>query len=96
MFAVRTARVFGLALALCFLSGGFAGTSSAQDKKDEKKVKSKLKITVPQDDAELQIEGKATKPTGVDPRVRDARARGRQGVRVQLQPSPGGRTTTPR
>ncbi len=65
MFAVRTARVFGLALALCFLSGGFAGTSHAQDKKDVKKIKSKLKITVPQDDAELQIEGKATKPSGV-------------------------------
>jgi uncharacterized protein (TIGR03000 family) len=65
MFAVRTARVIGLALALCFLSGGFTGTSTAQDKKDAKKVKSKLKITVPQDDAELQIESKATKPSGV-------------------------------
>ena len=69
MFAVRTARVLGLALALGSLSGAFAGAGAAQDKKDEKKVdgkkaKSKLKITVPQDDAELQIEGKATKPTG--------------------------------
>ncbi|MBA4063426.1 MAG: hypothetical protein C0501_06880 [Isosphaera sp.] len=68
MFAVRTARLTGLALALCLLSGGFAG-AGGQDKKDEKKaegkkVKSKLKITVPQDDAELQIEGKPTKPTG--------------------------------
>jgi uncharacterized protein (TIGR03000 family) len=63
MFAVRFTRVFGLALALCFLSGGLTG--SAQDKKDVKKAKAKLKITVPQDDAELQIEGKATKPTGV-------------------------------
>ena len=62
MFAVRFARVFGLALALCFLSGGLTG---AQDKKDVKKVKSKLKITVPQDDAKLLIEGKDTKPTGV-------------------------------
>ena len=67
MFVVRTARVFGLAAALCFLSGGFAGTTTAQEKKaaDGKKVKSKLKITVPQEDAELQIEGKATKPSGV-------------------------------
>jgi uncharacterized protein (TIGR03000 family) len=67
MFVVRTARVFGLAVALCFLSGAFAGTTAAQEKKpaDAKKVKSKLKITVPQEDAELQIMGKATKPTGV-------------------------------
>lgn len=69
MFAVRTARAFALALALLYLSGAFAGSGTAQEKKDEKKVdgkkaKSKLKITVPQDDAELQIEGKATKPTG--------------------------------
>jgi len=63
MFAVRTARTLGLALALCFLSGGFSSVSTAQDKKAEK-AKSKLKITVPQDDAELQIESKATKPTG--------------------------------
>jgi uncharacterized protein (TIGR03000 family) len=66
MFAVRTVRTFGLALALCFLSGAFAGTS-AQEKKagDGKKVKSKLKITVPQEDAELKIENTKTKPTGV-------------------------------
>ena len=37
MFSARTARMFGLALALCFLSGGFAGMGTAQDKKDEKK-----------------------------------------------------------
>jgi uncharacterized protein (TIGR03000 family) len=68
MFAVRTARLTGLALALCFLSGAPAG-AGGQDKKEEKKaegkkVKSKLKITVPQDDAELKILGKDTKPTG--------------------------------
>jgi uncharacterized protein (TIGR03000 family) len=69
MFAARTARLFGLAIALCFLSSGFAGMSTAQDKKEEKKddkkkVKSKLKITVPQDDAELTIEKTLTKLTG--------------------------------
>ncbi|VTU00842.1 Uncharacterized protein OS=Chroococcidiopsis thermalis PCC 7203 GN=Chro_0526 PE=4 SV=1: Methyltransf_26 [Gemmataceae bacterium] len=63
MVAVRTARTLGLALALCFFSGAFAGVGTAQEKKAEK-AKSKLKITVPQDDAELQIEGKNTKPTG--------------------------------
>src|SRR6476620_657103 len=63
MFAVRFARVFGLALALSALLGGFTNTP-AQDK-TVKKAKSKLKITVPQDDAKLQIEGKDTKPTGV-------------------------------
>ena len=62
MFAVRFVRVSGLALALCFLSGGFTGTL-AQDK--GKKTKSKLKITVPQDDAKLLIENKDTKPSGV-------------------------------
>ena len=65
MFAVRFTRVVGLALALCFLSGGFTSTHAQDTKKDGKKAKSKLKITVPQDDAELKIEGKATKPTGV-------------------------------
>jgi uncharacterized protein (TIGR03000 family) len=64
MFAVRFTRAFGLAAALCFLSGAFTATH-AQDKKEVKKAKSKLKITVPQDDAKLQIEGKDTKPTGV-------------------------------
>ena len=64
MSAVRFTRAFGLAVALCVLSGAFTDTQ-AQDKKDVKKVKSKLKITVPQDDAQLQIEGKVTKPTGV-------------------------------
>jgi uncharacterized protein (TIGR03000 family) len=72
MFAVRTARVFGLALALCFLSGAFAPTGTAQEKKDDaKKVKSKLKITVPQDDAELKIEGKDTKIPSTNPTVRE-------------------------
>jgi uncharacterized protein (TIGR03000 family) len=64
MFAVRFTRAFGLAVALCFLSGVFTATH-AQDKKEVKKAKSKLKITVPDADAKLQIEGKDTKPTGV-------------------------------
>jgi uncharacterized protein (TIGR03000 family) len=63
MFAVRFARVFGLALALSALLGGFTNTH-AQDK-TVKKAKSKLKITVPQDDAKLLIENKDTKPSGV-------------------------------
>ena len=66
MFTRHTARTFGLALSLFFFSAALTTTSvPAQEKKDEKKkAKSKLKITVPQDDAELLIEGKATKPTG--------------------------------
>src|SRR6186997_539461 len=73
MFTRHTARAFGLATCLFFLSAGLTSMSvsvTAQEKKgddkkdDKKKAKSKLKITVPQDDAELMIEGKATKPTG--------------------------------
>src|ERR1700750_1860687 len=75
MFTRHTARAFGLALSVFFLSAGLTSLSvkAQPDKKDEKKdekkddkkkAKSKLKITVPQDDAELLIEGKATKPTG--------------------------------
>jgi uncharacterized protein (TIGR03000 family) len=70
MFTPRTARVFGLALTVFFLCAGLTSLSvGAQDKKDDKKAaaekkKSKLKITVPQDDAELLIEGKAMKLTG--------------------------------
>lgn len=68
MFTSRWARASGLVLAVFFLSAGLSALSTgaaAQDKKDEKKkAKSKLKILVPQDDAELLIEGKATKPTG--------------------------------
>ncbi len=57
MFSARSARLFGLGLALCFFFSGLAGTGTAQEKKDEKKkVKSKLKITVPEQDAELTIE----------------------------------------
>lgn len=70
MFSRHTARVFGLALSVFFLSAGLTSLSvkaqpeKKDEKKDEKKAKSKLKIMVPQDDAELLIEGKATKPTG--------------------------------
>lgn len=39
-----------------------SGSSVAQDKKT---VKSRIKVTVPQDDAELKIEDKATKATGM-------------------------------
>ena len=71
MFTRHTARAFGLALTVFALSAGLASLSATAqpDKKDEKKAdkktaKSKLKITVPQDDAKLMIEGKDTKPTG--------------------------------
>ncbi len=71
MFTRHTARAFGLALSVFFLSAGLTALSvkAQPDKKDEKKdekkkAKSKLKITVPQDDAKLLIEGKETKPTG--------------------------------
>jgi uncharacterized protein (TIGR03000 family) len=70
MFTCHAARAFGLALSLFFLSTGLTALSvQAQDKKDEKKdekkkAKGKLTITVPQEDAELLIEGKTTKPTG--------------------------------
>jgi uncharacterized protein (TIGR03000 family) len=71
MFTRHTARAFGLALSVFFLSAGLTALSvkaqpdKQDEKKDEKKkVKSKLKITVPQDDAELLIEGKTTKPSG--------------------------------
>jgi uncharacterized protein (TIGR03000 family) len=65
MFVARTARILGLALAFCFLSGGYVGLGTAQEKKDEKKkVKSKLKITVPDESAELTIENTVTKLTG--------------------------------
>ncbi len=81
MFASRLARTFGLALAVFFLSAGFAlqdRAARAQDKKEEKKddkdkkkVKSKLKILVPQDDAELKIEDKATKIPKDNPSTRE-------------------------
>ena len=71
MFTCHTARAFGLALSVLFLSAGLTALSvkaqpdEKDEKKDEKKkAKSKLKITVPQDDAELLIEGKNTKPSG--------------------------------
>jgi len=47
-----------LAAGLVALAGG---SSVAQDKKT---VKSRIKVTVPEDDAELKIEDKATKATG--------------------------------
>ena len=59
MFTSRTARLFGLGLFVFFLSAGLTSVSvEGQDKKDDKKkVKSKLKVLVPQDDAKLLIEG---------------------------------------
>jgi len=63
-------RLFRLAAlaALAFAAASLAAPATAQEKKAEaqpaKMVKSKIKITVPQDDAELKIEGKMTKPQG--------------------------------
>lgn len=66
MFTCRTARVLGLAFAVLFLSTGMTPVSvDAQDKKEEKKkAKSKLKVLVPHEKAELVIENQKTKPTG--------------------------------
>ena len=68
MFRFRPARLLGLA-ALAFavaalMSAAPTARVAAQEKKDQKKVKSKLKVKVPQDDAILLIENKETKPTG--------------------------------
>lgn len=67
MFLPLLARRLGLA-ALLFGVIAFTGPLSAQPKVAEKadgaKVKSKLKITVPQEDADLKIEGKPTKLDG--------------------------------
>jgi uncharacterized protein (TIGR03000 family) len=76
MFAPRTLR-FAAFLTAAFAAVLFASpVTLGQEKKEPpkkaeekkpaevKKVKSKLKITVPQDDAELKIEKKDTKPTG--------------------------------
>jgi uncharacterized protein (TIGR03000 family) len=74
MFALRHLR-FAAFAALAFAFAAATSAPSLGQKKDEppkktekktdaKKVKSKLKITVPQDDAALKIENKDTKPTG--------------------------------
>ena len=73
MSDLRHARFAGLTAAAVALAGLTAAAGTAQPPKpdtkaekkgDVKKVKSKIKVTVPQEDAELMIEGKATKPTG--------------------------------
>lgn len=73
MFSSRTLR-FAAFVAAAFAvatlqSAPSLGQEKEKKKAEEKKVeskktKSKLKITVPQDDAELKIENKETKPTG--------------------------------
>lgn len=82
MSVPRTARAFALALSAFFLSAALTSLAvvAQPDKKDEKKddkkdakklTKSKIKVTVPQDDAELFIEGKATKTPKENPGVRE-------------------------
>jgi uncharacterized protein (TIGR03000 family) len=75
MFAPRTLR-FAAFAAAAFAAATLTSAPGLGQKKEEppkkaeekkadaKKAKSKLKITVPQDDAELKIENKDTKPTG--------------------------------
>ncbi len=84
MLTLRHARLAGftaLAVAAAGLTGLFAPVA-AQDKdakdvkKDAppaagKKVKSKIKVTMPYDDAELKIEGKDTKTPEKNPAVRE-------------------------
>jgi len=67
MLAFRRLRLAGLAALAVAVAGLTVAPAAGQpDKKaDAKKAKSKIKITLPQEDAELMIEGKATKPTGV-------------------------------
>lgn len=76
MFAPRTLRFAAFLSAAFAITLVASAPTLGQEKKeppkkaeekkpaDAKKVKSKLKITVPQDDAELKIEKKDTKPTG--------------------------------
>jgi uncharacterized protein (TIGR03000 family) len=82
MITPRTARAFALALLAFSLTASLTVlTVRAQDKKDEKKAddkkdakklgKTKIKITVPQDDAELTIEGKKTAVPKDNPTVRE-------------------------
>jgi uncharacterized protein (TIGR03000 family) len=84
MFTPRHARFAGftaVAVAAAALFGAY-GPATAQDGKDPakekkeaqpagKKVKSKIKVTVPVDDAELKIEGKDTKTPEKTPAVRE-------------------------
>jgi len=84
MFTLRHARLAGftaVAVAAAALFGAY-GPVSAQDGKDTtktkkeaqpvgKKVKSKIKVTVPAEDAELKIEGKETKTPDKTPAVRE-------------------------
>jgi uncharacterized protein (TIGR03000 family) len=79
MHTLRHARLAGfvaLAVAAAGLTGVFSPVA-AQDGKDKKeaqpgkKVKSKIKVTVPYEDAELKIEGKETKTPDKNPGVRE-------------------------
>lgn len=60
LFRVTFRSLLGVGL----IFGAFFTSSFAQDK--PKSVKSKIKVTVPQDKAELKIDGKATTTTGLE------------------------------
>jgi uncharacterized protein (TIGR03000 family) len=67
MFAHRTARLAGV-VALAFAALTLTARPALTTQPAAKKVKSSLKVTVPEEDAELYIEDKLMKPQG---KVRD-------------------------
>ena len=63
MFVHRTARLAGI-VALAFAAVALTARPAPTTQPAAKKVKTALKVTVPEEDAELYIEDKQMKPTG--------------------------------